>query len=69
LGGRFRGSDAQGGRFQFAVLRDGRNVSARYWSNYQTRAWSLMLITYGEVSAAGRWLFRHENGEERFPSL
>jgi hypothetical protein len=51
------------------VLGDGRNVSARYWSNYQTRAWSLMVITYGEVSAAGRWLFRHENGEERFPSL
>jgi hypothetical protein len=51
------------------VLGDGRNVSARYWNHYLTRAWSLLVITYGEVSAAGRWLFRHENGEERFPSL
>jgi hypothetical protein len=44
-------------------------VGVRYWSNYLTRAWSLLVITYGEVSAAGRWLFRQENGEERFPSL
>ena len=33
------------------------------------RAWSLLITTYQEVSAAGRWLFRHENGEARFPSL
>jgi hypothetical protein len=51
------------------VLGDGRNVSARNWSNYLARAWSLLVITYGEVSAAGRWLFRHEDGEARFPSL
>jgi hypothetical protein len=51
------------------VLGDGRDTDARYWSGYVTRAWSLMVVTYGEVSAAGRWLFRHENGEGRFPSL
>jgi hypothetical protein len=51
------------------VLGDGRDTSARYWSNYLPRAWSLLVTTYEEVSAAGRWLFRHENGEARFPSL
>ncbi|HWN66659.1 MAG TPA: hypothetical protein VNM90_03405, partial [Haliangium sp.] len=51
------------------VLGDGRNTSMRTWSNYVARAWSLLVITYGEVSAAGRWLFRHENGEALFPSL
>jgi hypothetical protein len=51
------------------VLGDGRSTDARYWSNYLTRSWSLLVDTYAEVSAAGRWLFRHENGEARFPSL
>jgi hypothetical protein len=60
------------GRFAQAihqVLGDGRDTSARYWSNYMPRAWSLLVTTYEEVAAAGRWLFRHENGEARFPSL
>jgi hypothetical protein len=51
------------------VLGDGRSSDARYWSDYLGRAWSLLVITYGEVSATGRWLFRHEDGESRFPSL
>jgi hypothetical protein len=51
------------------VLGDGRDPSARYWNNYMPRAWSFLVITYDEVSAAGRWLFRHEDGDERFPSL
>jgi hypothetical protein len=51
------------------VLGDGRDTDARYWNGYLPRAWSLMVVTYDEVSAAGRWLYRHENGELRFPSL
>jgi hypothetical protein len=51
------------------VLGDGRERDADYWSDYLARAWALLVVTYGEVSAAGRWLYRHENGEARFPSL
>jgi hypothetical protein len=51
------------------VLGDGRASDARYWGEYQARAWTLLVTTYEEVSAAGQWLFRHENGEARFPSL
>jgi hypothetical protein len=69
----YRPEDAENaGRLAQAILQvlgDGRDTDARYWSDYTTRAWSLMVVTYGEVSAAGRWLFRRENGEARFPSL
>lgn len=51
------------------VLGDGRSSDARYWAEYLARAWTFLVITYEEVSAAGRWLFRDENGEARFPSL
>lgn len=51
------------------VLGDGRDTDARYWSGYLPRAWSLLVVTYDEVAAAGRWLYRHQNGEARFPSL
>jgi hypothetical protein len=53
----------------YKVLGDGRSSDARYWSEYQARAWTFLLETYDEVAAAGRWLYRHENGEARFPSL
>lgn len=51
------------------VLGDGRATDADYWSDYLARAWALLVATYSEVSAAGRWLYRHEQGEQRFPSL
>ncbi len=51
------------------VLGDGRASDAEYWASYMGRAWTLMVNTYDEVSTAGRWLFRNDNGEERFPSL
>jgi hypothetical protein len=41
----------------------------RIWASYVQRAWTFLLDTYDEVSAAGRWLYRHDNGDERFPSL
>jgi hypothetical protein len=53
----------------YKVLGDGRSSDARYWSEYQARAWTFLLETYDEVAAAGRWLYRHENGEALFPSL
>jgi hypothetical protein len=51
------------------VLGDGRHSDAQYWNDYMGRTWTLLVITYEEVAAAGRWLFRDENGEARFPSL
>lgn len=53
----------------YQVLGDGRQSNARYWGDYLSRAWTLLVTTYDEVSAAGRWLYRHDNGEARFPSL
>lgn len=51
------------------VLGDGRHSDAEYWNDYMGRAWTFLVTTYEEVAAAGRWLFRDENGEARFPSL
>ncbi len=53
----------------YQVLGDGRKSEISYWTEYHTRAWSLLLATYDEVSALGRWLYRHEDGATRFPSL
>ncbi len=70
---RYRAADREtAGRLAQAihqVLGDGRHSDARYWREQLGRAWSLLVITYDEVSATGRWLFRHEDGESRFPSL
>lgn len=70
---RYRATDAdEAGRLSGAihqVLGDGRHSDAQHWTDYVARAWSLLVITYEEVSAAGIWLFRHENGEALFPSL
>jgi hypothetical protein len=51
------------------VLGDGMPSDTRYWTEYLSRAWTLLVVTYGEVSATGRWLFRARNGKTRFPSL
>lgn len=50
-------------------LGGGVTGEARSWQDRQTRAFKLLLDVYGEVQAAGVFLFRHEGGEERFPSL
>jgi hypothetical protein len=70
---RYQASDAEAA-MRYAttihqVLGDGRRSDAAYWSDYLSRAWSLMVTTYEEVAAAGRWLYRHDNGETMFPSL
>ena len=51
------------------VLGDGMPSDTRYWTEQLGRAWTLLVVTYGEVSATGRWLFRARNGKARFPSL
>jgi hypothetical protein len=51
------------------LLGEARNENAKAWSDMVARAWVLLLDVYGEVSNAGRWLFRHDEPENRFPSL
>jgi hypothetical protein len=50
-------------------LGEARNENAKTWSDRVARAWVLLLDVYGEVSQAGRWLFRHDEPVTRFPSL
>jgi hypothetical protein len=50
-------------------LGEGLADDGRAWQRWQGRAWTLLSGTYGEVRAAGLWLFRNEEGEEKFPSL
>ncbi len=51
------------------LLGDAKNMDEKAWTDLLARAWTLLNMTYDEVSAAGEWLFRHEGGAERFPSL
>lgn len=51
------------------LLGDSRNENAKSWADMVARAWMLLLEVYGEVSSAGRWLFRHDESETHFPSL
>lgn len=70
---RYRAEDAVAARKLahciFQVLGDGPASDQSYWAGYQARAWTFLLATYDEVAAAGRWLFRHQDGDARFPSL
>ena len=63
---------AQADQVSRAIVRelgDGQQDNAAIWSDYVRRAWTLLADTYDEVSAAGRFVFRHEGGESMFPSL
>ena len=51
------------------ILGDGLEGDREYWADYRLRAWSFLVNTYEEVSAAGRWLFRNDEPERHFPSL
>jgi hypothetical protein len=51
------------------LLGEARNENAKTWSDRVARAWVLLLEVYGEVTHAGRWLFRHDEPVTRFPSL
>jgi hypothetical protein len=51
---------------ELGMTRDGK---PRPKSDLAVRAWTHMFLAYEEVAAAGRWLFRKENGEAMFPPL
>lgn len=51
------------------LLGEARNVDQKAWTDLTNRAWTLLVEVYGEVSAAGRFLFRNDDPEGRFPSL
>jgi hypothetical protein len=60
------------GSFAHAIhqrLGEPARPAALAWTRHRARAWALLVATYEEVRAAGRWLFRRENGEALFPSL
>jgi hypothetical protein len=51
---------------ELGLTRDGKPKAK---SDLAMRAWTHMAMTYEEVAAAGRWLFRKEGGEAMFPVL
>jgi hypothetical protein len=70
---RYRAEDCElAGRLAHAIhhqLGEPERPAVTTWTGHRARAWALLVTTYDEVRAAGRWLFRHENGEELFASL
>ena len=52
-----------------AVLGKNRDSTQRLWSLYVRRCLTLIRNMYGEVSAAGRWLYRRQDANSMFPSL
>ena len=70
---RYRAGDGElAGRLGHAIhhcLGEPARPGVVTWTGHRARAWALLVATYEEVRAAGRWLFRHENGEELFASL
>jgi len=70
---RYRAEDGElAGRLGHAIhhlLGEPARPAVVTWAGHRARAWALLVTTYEEVRAAGRWLFRHENGEELFASL
>ena len=51
------------------LLGEARNQEQKSWNDLVNRLWTVLSEVYAEVSAAGRWLFRHDDPEGRFPSL
>jgi len=66
------GDQAAAGRIGHAIMRElgeAKNQEQKVWSDLAARAWTLLIGVYDEVSSAGSWLYRHEGGAQRFPSL
>jgi hypothetical protein len=53
----------------FQELGESRNQDQKTWADLSARAFTLLVHTYAEVSGAGQWLWRHEDGALKFPSL
>lgn len=49
-------------------LRSHTGEAAR-WAELAARVWTVLWPTYEEVAATGRYLFRNDSRQERFPSL
>jgi hypothetical protein len=52
-----------------ALLGAAKNQDQKAWSDLAARSFTFLLRAYGEVSAAGRFLYRNDEAEARFPSL
>lgn len=53
----------------FRALGEGKNQEQKTWTDRVQRAFTLLVTVYGEVSAAGAWLWRDEDPSAHFPSL
>ena len=69
----YRATDRDGARsLAMAIhqaLGDGLDNERDEWAEYRARAWTFLVNTYEEVSALGRWIYRHDDAERLFPSL
>jgi hypothetical protein len=69
----YRAGDAAAARSTsdeiFTLMGETSDDNHAHWTRIVQRLWTLLLDVYDEVSAAGTWLFRRENAQERFPSL
>ena len=69
----YRADDADhAAKLSHSILKElaaTRNGEQKLWTERVMRTWTFLSRAYGEVSAAGTWLLRHEGGAERFPSL
>lgn len=69
----YRSSDAKDARIlsQEIVkeLGEGQNEAEKKWLDLTSRAWTLLRDCYEEVQWGGGVVYRHEDPEEKFPSL
>ncbi len=61
-------AEAQAGEI-VVQLGEAQKQAEILWNDRARRAFTLLTQIYSEVAAAGHWLFRHDDGDERFPSL
>lgn len=64
--------EVDAGRVAHAIFRElgqAKNQDQKAWTDLVLRAFTLLNTVYGEVSAAGTWLWRHEDAARLFPSL
>jgi len=51
------------------LLGAAKNRDESTWADLAARSFTFLVRAYGEVSAGGRFLYRNDGAEERFPSL
>jgi hypothetical protein len=51
------------------ILDEAKHEDEKTWTDLVNRCLTLLVQVYGVVSAAGRWLYRKEDGAARFPPL